>query len=247
MTSLFSEERAALEAVGRSHPSLDRIPIVGELTNPLIDALDEGLFMPLERIAWTPRAVREVEAESRLFGAAYGGDPVAQSNLGDMYYSGQIVQMDRAEAAKWYGAAAHQGFPPAQVNLGFMYAMGQGLPQDYAEAVKWYGAAAYQNFPAAQHNLGAMCLLMGNVLPQNYTEAISWFHKAADQGLAFSQLSLGLLYWQGKGIPQDKVEAYFWLNMAAASGVEDSRNLRDLVATAMTPEQLAEAQRPSVR
>jgi len=41
------------------------------------------------------------------------GLPLAQYNLGVMYYNGQGVPKDYAEAAKWYRKAAEQGLAEA--------------------------------------------------------------------------------------------------------------------------------------
>ncbi len=51
------------------------------------------------------------------------------------------------------------------------------------------------------------------------------------------------MYSAGDGVPQDYVKAHLWFNLAAAQGNEDARELRDLWAKKMTPEQIAEAQR----
>jgi TPR repeat protein len=102
---------------------------------------------------------------------------------------------------------------PASTSLGLMYYKGRGLPQDYAEAIKWY-------------------------------------RLAADQGDAAAQGMLGVMYVHGEGVPQDYVQAHMWLNLAAsrypASGKvarDDAVKVRDQIASKMTPEQIAEAQK----
>ncbi len=144
---------------------------------------------------------------------AMQGVAFAQVNLGIMYYSGHGVPQDYGEAAKWYRLAAEQGNAIAQVNLGFMYYSGQSVPQDYGEAAKWYRLAAEQGNPTAQSNLGSM-------------------------------------YYSGQGVPQDYVQAHLWVDLAASrfppSATEDrdqAAHNRALVASHMTPEQIAEAQR----
>ena len=84
-----------------------------------------------------------------------------------MYYIGEGVPQDYAEAVKWYRLAADQGEASAQSDLGFMYAYGTGVPQDYAEAVKWYRLAAAQGEADAQYNLGLM-YCKGQGVPQDY-------------------------------------------------------------------------------
>jgi len=111
------------------------------------------------------------------------------------------------------GPLAEQGDAVAQRDLGEMYAGGKGVPQDFAEAANWY-------------------------------------RLAAEQGDADAQSFLGLMYDGGAGVPQDYVQAHMWLNLAAtrysASEVvkrEIAVEAGDLVASKMTPVQIAEAQK----
>jgi TPR repeat protein len=140
------------------------------------------------------------------------GDVRAQSTLGLMYYHGRGVRQDNLEAIKWFRPAAEQGDERAQFHLGFMYAEGQVLPQDFAEAAKWY-------------------------------------RLSADQGYAQALYNLGLAYAKGEGVSQNNVSAHTWFNLAAARfPASDTGNRsvavknRDLVASKMTPEEIAEAQ-----
>jgi len=64
--------------------------------------------------------------------AADQGDARAQYNLGFMYYFGEGVPQDHAEAVHWYRLAAEQGDARAQYNLGFMYDNGKGVPPPLA-------------------------------------------------------------------------------------------------------------------
>ena len=130
-----------------------------------------------------------------------------------------------------------------------MYDYGRGVPQDTAEAAKWYRLAANQGDANAQYNLGAT-YENGRGVPQDYAEAVKWYRLAADQGLALAQYRLGVMYGTGQGVPQDYVQAHKWLNLAAArfaASETEKRDVaaksRDLMASEMTPSQLAEAQR----
>jgi TPR repeat protein len=51
------------------------------------------------------------------------------------------------------------------------------------------------------------------------------------------------MYDKGEGAPQDYVQAHMWFNLAGASGIAEGIQGRDVVASQMTPEQIAEAQR----
>ena len=87
-------------------------------------------------------------------------------------------------------------------------------------------------------------------MPQDYAEAARWYRRAAEQGDAQAQYNLGLAYARGEGVTQNPVEAHMWFNLAAARfPANDTRNRtaavknRDTVASEMSSEQLAEAQK----
>ncbi len=119
---------------------------------------------------------------------------------------------DYETAHRLYKHDAEQGQVEAQYKLGTMYHAGRGVPQDYAEAVKWYRRAAEQGYAAAQYNLGGM-------------------------------------YYRDQGVQRDYVLAHMWLNLATsgypASEITNRNDAvfhRDIVASMMTSDQIAEAQ-----
>jgi len=174
------------------------------------------------------------------------GQVTAQYNLGVMYFKGEGVQQNYAEAAKWYRKAAEQGYAKAQYDLGVMFQHGQGVRQNYDEAVKWYHRAAEQGYAPAQHNLG-FSYYKGKGVHQNYAEAAKWYLKAAEQGYAKAQYNLGLLYYNGQGVTQNYILAHMWLDLAVlhfpTEMREEAVKSRDLVASKMTPAHIEEAQR----
>ena len=133
-----------------------------------------------------------------------------------------------------------QGDAEAQLLLGSLYDTGEGVPEDDAEAVRWYRLAAEQGLAEAQLNLGVM-YDNGEGVPEDDTVAAQWYRMAAEQGHPKAQLNMALQYITGEGLPVDHVRAYAWLDLGAAGGDPDAGNVRDSLATAMTPEQIAEA------
>jgi len=83
---------------------------------------------------------------------AEAGDPDAQVKLGLMYFAGEGVPRDRAEAAKWMRLAAEQGHADAQNYLGIFNKWGTGVAENDAEATKWFRLAAEQGHADAQNN-----------------------------------------------------------------------------------------------
>ena len=149
---------------------------------------------------------------------------------------------DYATALRIIRPLAAQGNAQAQSNLGSMYHQGQGVLQDYAEALKWLRLAAAQGHAMAQFGLGVM-YDQGQGVAQNYAEAVKWYRLAAAQGDAPAQSNLGMMYAKGQGVAQDYVRAHMWFNLGAVSGDTNAVKGRDIVATTMTAQQIAEAQK----
>ena len=62
------------------------------------------------------------------------------------------------------------------------------------------------------------------------------------QGDIEAQGMLGFMYNRGEGVPQDKIKAHMWLNFATVNGHAQTKIMRDLVAKALTPDQIKQAQ-----
>ena len=65
---------------------------------------------------------------------------------------------------------------------------------------------------------------------------------SAEQGSKKAQFKLGTAYATGKGVLMDAVQAHVWLNIAAASGYEDAREVKKLVAKTMSATEISKAQ-----
>lgn len=111
---------------------------------------------------------------------------------------------------------------------------------DYATAYKEFKPLAEQGNIRAQYNV-ALMYDNGLGVTVDYYEAEKWYRRAAEQGLADAQHNLGVIYAGGKEIPQDLVKAYFWFDLAATSGMDTAKSNRDITASNMTAEQIAEA------
>lgn len=93
------------------------------------------------------------------------GNADAQDILAIMYYVGQGLPQNRAEAIRLYRLAAEQGNAHAQDALGFAYQNGVGVQRDVGEAAKWFRKSADQDNLDAQFNLGEMYELGEGVPP----------------------------------------------------------------------------------
>jgi TPR repeat protein len=113
--------------------------------------------------------------------------------------------------------------------------------KNYAAALQPCLSLAEHGDAHAQLSLAGM-YYNGQGAQQDYTEAAKWTRKAAEQGYTPAQADLGVLYWNGQGVQQDVVLAYMWLSLAAVRE-PDAVGERDVAASQMTPEEIAEAQR----
>lgn len=99
--------------------------------------------------------------------------------------------------------------------------------------------------PEAQFSLGKNYEGGRSGLKKDYAEAANWYRKSADQGNVYAQASLGILYHSGKGLPHDDVLSEMWLIVSSERAPKDDRDtileMKDSVATHLTPQQLKEA------
>lgn len=136
--------------------------------------------------------------------------------------------------------SADEGDALAQLLLGNMYKFVEEY-KDTREAFKWYRLAAEQGVAEAQFSLGTFYADGEGVL-QDYKEALKWYHLAAKQGYLRAHHNLGISYGSGHGMAQDLSHAHMWANIAAYNGNDLSVQLRELVETRMTPQQISNAQ-----
>lgn len=72
------------------------------------------------------------------------GDVRAQVEVGWMYYQGEGVRQDKAQALDWFRKAAEQGDITSMFNLAYGYEHGDGVPRDLNESRRWYAKAVGQ-------------------------------------------------------------------------------------------------------
>jgi TPR repeat protein len=153
--------------------------LLGLIVGARADALQDA-FSAVQRKDYA-------SALRRLEPLAERGDARAQTQLATLYYHGQGVAEDDAQATLWYERAARQGHAPAQYLLGNMYAYGHASAPEGHDAMRlaaqWYFEAARQGHVDAQYSLGLL-FLAGSGVQQNAAEARKWFARAARQGHA---------------------------------------------------------------
>jgi S1-C subfamily serine protease len=94
--------------------------------------------------------------------AAFQGDTIALSTVGDRYSSGTGVQKDDALAIHYWERAASQDSTPALRQLGRAYALGWGVPVDLEKAKFYFTRASDFGDGLSQYCLGLLYRAAGN-------------------------------------------------------------------------------------
>ncbi len=83
-------------------------------------------------------------------------DPTDQCQLGIMYYNGEGIEKNYAEAVRYYRLAADQGNANGQNGLGNCYYNGEGVEKNYAEAARQFSRVRVGSrfFSRARYNMG---------------------------------------------------------------------------------------------
>ena len=137
----------------------------------------------------------------------------AQTVLGYLYETGQIVARDPDQALEWYERAAGQDDPLAEWLVGRLIYSGAVPPRDLNNASRWLEKSSAHGDPFGEYFLGMIFLERGA-----YAKAAEQFRKAATQGLPQAQQQLGMLLKQGRGVPEDKFGAYVLLRLSFEAG-----------------------------
>ena len=166
--------------------------------------------------------------------AAEEGLDLAQYNLAILYFTGQGVEQDTAEAFRWTEAAALQGHVAAQFNLGSLYYAGDGVEADTTKAVELFEGAA-----RAGHANAA--LILANIYADGELAA------EEEPGL-FTNLRRYLpALLSDEQASNDLVLAHVWANVAIANENSEADALLADLEGRMSAEQLSQARRQFAR
>lgn len=142
--------------------------------------------------------------------------------LGLMYFSGDYVEENKAEAFQWILKAAELGLAIAIGDVGTMYRDGNGIAQDINKAIEYYEKSIKRGYVWAAKNM-AEIYRYGNNVEKNDQKAFEYYEKAAGLGDADAMNSVGFYYNQGKGIEVNKALAFKWYMKAAELGDTDGQ------------------------
>ena len=150
---------------------------------------------------------------------ADNGDTMAQLNLAEAYFNGEVTgSAELGNGMKYMAMAASSGNSTIQ----HMYAsMLSNLSMDN-EAFIWYEKAANNKNPESQAKL-SWCYFTGTGTSKNDKLAFKWAQNAMNNGeKKESCFILGVLYLQGKVVKPDVVQAYKMFKISDAQGNDDA-------------------------
>ena len=142
--------------------------------------------------------------------------------IGLCYQYGHIVNLDYAEAVKWYLAADAKRHRAAAFNLYLSYRNGEGVMEDSKKALYWLRKAARHNLPDGQFVLG-MCYYKGDLVRRNRRLAELWLQKGLENALKeCDEVTLtcyGALFFLGEDVFEQDLElAILCFGQAANKG-----------------------------
>ena len=188
--------------------------------------------------------------------AAEQGFAKAQLFLGFMYAEGQGVPQDYVPAHLWFNLAARQGYEDATKYRSWVahkmtpeqIAEAQELASEWpnkssSETIESAAAGAPQDTDAVTETAPDFEAGVAAYKRGDYAAALSELRPLAEQGQANAQLALGVMYTNGEGVAQNYIQAHMWLSLAASQGERGAIGYRDRVASVLTAESIAEAEK----
>ncbi len=130
-------------------------------------------------------------------------------------------KIDYNKAFKLFQKAAKLGNSDAQCCMGCCFKNGYGTSVDYEMARTWYDKSSKNGCSRALRHIG-FSYLDGIGVKKDTNMAIEWLKKAIDLGDVSSMVTIGAIYYYGKGgMTINYEEAVKWYTMAAERGDDD--------------------------
>lgn len=152
-------------------------------------------------VAADPREMIE-----HLFASADLGSVMAQQRLGQMYYFGDVLEMDPAKAFHYTRKAAEQGHSLAKFVVGYMYGHGIGVQRSDTEAEVWYSSAGLTGSADMFLRIGMSYEYGLNSLVHNDVEAARWYKYGVDMGYDKCILCWNAVLSELDGEPRESLE-----------------------------------------
>lgn len=141
-------------------------------------------------------ALSHAQADDKLKAAAVNGDTKSMILLGECYENGAGVEVDSAQAVRWFQKAAKMGDGDAWIKLSTYYIEGVYFPKDTAKYVEIRKEWAAKGLPEGLAALGR-AYVYGYGVEKDSVKALELFQQAASKGSKSAYVSLAIAYQQG--------------------------------------------------
>tara|TARA_B100000315_G_C14503983_1_gene553683 strand:+ start:79 stop:1308 length:1230 start_codon:yes stop_codon:yes gene_type:complete len=139
--------------------------------------------------------------------------PLAQNELGIIYYEGRGVTKNIKEALNLFQLSGENGNFESQLYLGWIYYQGLGVPKDEQKAFKWLLLALKEEkYLKKGYNIH---LFNSPKKEHSYPSYRNWWVNYSDYSLVQkAENALGKIYEKGRVVQQDYKEAFKWYERA---------------------------------
>ena len=181
-------------------------------------------------------------ALAKIIQLANNGDADSQFRLGIRYTNGSGVRQDYASAAHWFELASAKGHHNSEYMLAIAHSTGRGTNIDQQRALELFTRAAEAGHVRSQYQLGE-AYANGRGAAKDLIWASRWYEKAALQKHPEALFSLGIFRAKGLDGKADQRQAWLWLNLAAGLEHSGAAQIRDRIASTMTPSSLSQVRK----
>lgn len=166
--------------------------------------------------------------EAKLIKAADGGDTLAMSLLGRLYYVGDSLEVNEVESRKWYKKGAELNDVICKIRYGYFLVEGIGGPEDQVEGLKILIESANKKESLGMYYLGMSYLKDQDKTNDNQIEDL--LESSAKSGIISAMTLLSKVYFNGRLGEKDPGKAVEWLrNAAEQEDAESQEELGDLL------------------
>lgn len=187
---------------------------------PSIAAADEAAIQAeLDRAQEALSAERYADAYDQYSTIAETDEaPLAFFSLALFHQFGWGMEVDEAEACRWFERAAVGDVPTAAHFFAVCLRDGLGRAADPAAAAQWFGTAIELGHYASLCDLGIL-QIEGRGVAKMTSQGIDLCAQAAQMGVPGAQLQLAELF-DGHDEVRDPIQARFWYEQSAAHSAQ---------------------------
>lgn len=149
----------------------------------------------------------------------------SQYFLGEAYWYGSGVPVDKLKAKQWFELAAKQMHPRATFMLGVIAAEEDAESGKHARAVELFRKAADLGDSFALYSVGHLYETGGidESGQSDYHKAVEYYEKAAQLHNRKAINALGDMHYYGQGVEKSDQLAVYWYKLGAELGDSDSQ------------------------